>query len=98
MDMTVIFGAVVLIAVLFILYGHNKRLRRQLTDRQVPPPYKTAEDRQDERLQNQLEDVIRESVTFSTRRVMGRGEYNRPVAKVALTAGSRPRRMLEWRA
>lgn len=24
--------------------------------------------------------------------------YNRPVAKVALTAGSRPRRMLEWRA
>jgi len=24
--------------------------------------------------------------------------YSRPVAKVALTAGSRPRRMLEWRA
>ena len=75
MDIVVIIAAAVFIAVLSILYGRNKRLRRQLAVRRAAP-YKAAEERQDERLRNQLEAVMRDSVEFSTRRVMGQGEYN----------------------
>jgi hypothetical protein len=38
-------------------------------------PRKAGKEQQDERLAQQLEAVTRESVTFSTRRVMGRGEF-----------------------
>ncbi|MBV8737236.1 MAG: DUF2726 domain-containing protein [Alphaproteobacteria bacterium] len=75
MDMTLFAAAVVFIAVLLILYRKNQQLQRQFAAKQAPGPRKGAEEQRDERLSQQLEAVMRETVKFSASRVMGRGEY-----------------------
>jgi hypothetical protein len=62
------------------LHRENLKLLRENADlpRRISPPTprKTAEEREDERLEQQLEAVRREGVRFSTLRVMRDGELD----------------------
>ena len=76
-----------------ILYRKNQQFQRQLAvARQPPPPprpRKSVEEQQEERLEKQLHAVMRETVKFSTIRVMGRGEFD--VFRAALDVTRQPR-------
>lgn len=61
------------------LLRRNRHLRSEnakLVALTGPAPRKSAEQQQSERLERQLRAVLRENVTFSTRRVMGGGELD----------------------
>ena len=89
MDMTLFTAAVCVVAIVAVLfartfYRQNVELHRQIV-RLTPPPRKSAEEQQDERLAKQLEAVTRAGVKFTTGRVMGRGEYDLFRAAMTIT-------------
>jgi Protein of unknown function (DUF2726) len=84
--------AVIAVLVARTLHRENLKLLRENADlaRRIPPPTprKTAEEREDERLEQQLEAVTREGVRFSTLRVMRGGELD--VFRAAMSVTRQP--------
>jgi hypothetical protein len=83
--------AAVAVLVARLLYRQSCELGRQnAVLRGRTPIRKTAEQQQDERLERQLEAVMRERVTFRASRIMGRGEYELFRAALAVTRQPMP--------